>query len=210
VAVKVGDNRVHVLLEDNMKRLATTFCSIALALTTAAGYAQKPVQVRGEISAFDGKSLLVKAADGKAVDIEVTDKAELTLNQPITLAEVKSGDFLAVTSMKREDGNLTAYEVRRFVKPVNPGHRPFRGRSDQTMTNASVSAMVQSAMGRELTLTYEGGSQKIVVPENAAIYTQVPGQRSHLVPGAVVFLNAAAAEDGKLTAQRIQVTPRKQ
>jgi hypothetical protein len=210
VAVKVGDNRVHVLLEDNLKRLATTFCSIALALATAAGYAQKPVQVRGEISAFDGKSLSVKAADGKAVDIEVTDKAELILNQPITLAEVKSGDFLAVTSMKREDGNLTAYEVRRFLEPVNPGHRPFLGRSDQTMTNASVSAMVQSATGRELTLTYEGGSQKIVVPENAAIYTQVPGQRSHLVPGAVVFLNAAAAEDGKLTAQRIQVTPRKQ
>jgi hypothetical protein len=54
VAVKVGDNRVHVLLEDYMKRLASTFCSFALALASAAGYAQKPVQVRVEISAFDG------------------------------------------------------------------------------------------------------------------------------------------------------------
>ena len=192
-----------------MKQLATTFCSIALALATTAGYAQKPVQVRGAISAFDGKSLSVKAADGKAVDIEVSDKAELIFNQPIKLADIKSGDFLAVTSMKREDGSLTAYEVRRFPKPLNPGHRPFQGRDDQTMTNASVSAVVQSANGRELTLTYEGGSQKIVVPENAAIYTQVPAQRSHFVPGAVIFLNATAAEDGKLTAQRVQVTPAK-
>ena len=191
-----------------MNQLAITFCSIALALATTAGYAQKPVQVRGAISAFDGKSLSVKDADGKTVNVEIADKAELILNQPITLADVKSGDFLGVTSMKREDGSLTAYEVRRFAKPVSPGHRPFQGRSDQTMTNASVSAMVQSASGRELTLTYEGGSQKIVVPENAAIYTQVPAQRSHLVPGTAVFLNATD-EGGKLSASRIQLTPAK-
>ena len=189
-----------------MKQLAITFCSIALALATTAGYAQKPVQVRGAISAFDGKSLSVKDADGKTVNVEIADKAELILNQPITLADVKSGDFLGVTSMKREDGSLTAYEVRRFPKPLNPGHRPFQGRNDQTMTNASVSAMVQSANGRELTLTYEGGSQKIVVPDSAAIYTQVPAQHSHLVPGAAVFLNATE-EGGKLSASRIQVTP---
>jgi len=31
--------------------------------------------------------------------------------------------------------------VRRFPKPLNPGHRPFDGRDDQTMTNATVGAM---------------------------------------------------------------------
>jgi len=191
-----------------MKQLAITFGSIALGLAIAAAYAQTPVQVRGAISAFDGKSLSVKDGDGKAVNIEVTDKAEIILNQRIKLADIKSGDFLAVTSMKREDGSLTAYEVRRFSKPSNPGHRPFQGRSDQTMTNASVTALVQSTNGHELTLAYEGGSQKIVVPENAAIFTQVPGQRSQLVPGAVVFLNAAD-DGGKLSAVRIQVTPAK-
>src|SRR5262245_59013578 len=158
-----------------MKQLATTLCSIALGLTIAAAHAQQPVQVRGAISTFDGKSLSVKEADGKAVDIAVTDKTEIIFNQPIKLAEIKPGDFLAVTSMKRDDGSLTAYEVRRFPKPSNPGHRPFQGRNDQTMTNASVSAMVQSANGQELTLTYDGGAQKVVVPANAAIYTQVPG-----------------------------------
>lgn len=75
------------------------------------------------------------------------------------------------------------------------------------MTNATVSATVQSASGAELMLTYEGGSQKIVVPEGASISTLVPGERSHLVPGAIVRLTAAPAADGKLTAQRIQVSP---
>ena len=122
-------------------------------------------------------------------------------------ADIKPGDFLAVTSMKRDDGTLTAFEVRRFPKPLNPGHRPLDGRSDQTMTNATVAATVQSASGRELTLTYEGGSQKVVVPEGASISVLVPGDRSQLVPGAAVNLTAAPGAGGKLTAQRIQVSP---
>jgi hypothetical protein len=108
--------------------------------------------------------------------------------------------------MKRADGALTAFEVRRFRKPLSPGHRPFEGRDDQTMTNATVSATVQSASGRELTLTYDGGSQKIVVPENASVSMLVPGERSQLVPGAMVNLTAAPGPDGKMTATRVQVS----
>jgi hypothetical protein len=111
--------------------------------------------------------------------------------------------------MKRGDGTLTAYEVRRFPKPLNPGHRPFDGKSDQTMTNATVGAMVQATSGRELTMTYDGGSQKIAVPESAAISELVPGNRSQLVPGAPVNLTANPGDGGKLTAIRIQVSPPK-
>lgn len=178
-----------------------------LALASAAADAQEPTRVRGTIAASDGKVFSVKSADGKSVDVQLGEKTEIVFTQPIKLADIKPGDFLAVTSMKRDDGSLTAYEVRRFPKPVNPGHRPFEGRSDQTMTNASVSAVVQSTSGRELTLTYEGGSQKIVVPENASISMLVPGERAQLVPGAAVNLAAAPGSDGKLTVLRVQVSP---
>ena len=77
------------------------------------------------------------------------------------------------------------------------------------MTNATVSATVQSAKGRELTLTYKGGSQNIVVPEDASISMLVPGNRSQLVDGARVNLTALPDGDGKLTAVRIQVSPLK-
>jgi Domain of unknown function (DUF5666) len=169
----------------------------ALALSAAA---QAPTRVRGTISAFDGKTLTV---DGKA-QVLVGEKTEIVFTQPIALAEIKPGDFLGVTSVKRPDGTLTAYEVRRFPKPLNPGHRPFDGRDDQTMTNATVGAMVQAASGRELTLTYEGGAQKILVPENASISTLVPGSRAQLVPGAPVSLTM----DAERVALRIQVSPR--
>lgn len=181
-----------------------SFC--ALFALTGAALAQTDVRVRGTITASDSRVFSVKSADGKSVDIGLGEKSVIVFLQPIALADIKPGDFLAVTSSKAGDGALTALDVRRFPKPLNPGHRPLGGRNDQTMTNATVSATVQSAKGRELTLTYEGGSQKITVPESASISTQVPGDRSQLVAGAAVNLTAAEA-GGKLTAVRVQVSP---
>ena len=185
-------------------RAALLLCS--LALITAVAHAQTAVRVRGTITASDGNVFSVKSGDGKSVYIQIAEKTVIVVTQPIALADIKLGDFLGVTSKKRVDGTLMAFEVRRFPKPLNPGHRPFEGRNDQTMTNATVSAMVRSASGRELTLTYEGGSQKIVVPENSSISILVPGDRSQLVPGATVNLTAAPGADGKMTATRVQVT----
>jgi hypothetical protein len=178
-----------------------------LALASFAADAQAPTRVRGTIAASNGNVFTVNAPGGKGVDIQLAEKTVIVFTQPIALADIKPGDFLGVTSMKHKDGTLTAVEVRRFPKPVNPGHRPFDGKDDQTMTNATVSATVQSANGRELTLTYDGGSQKVVVPESASISTLVPGNPSQLVPGAAVNLTASPGADGKLTAVRVQVSP---
>jgi hypothetical protein len=174
--------------------------ALSLSLICAAAPAQ-PTRVRGTISGFDGKTLLI---DGKT-KVLVGEKTEIVFTQPITLADIKPGDFLGVTSTKGPGGQLTASEVRRFPKPLNPGHRPFDGRDDQTMTNATVGAMVQATSGRELTMTYEGGSQKITVPENASISALVPGTPKQLVPGAPVNLT----HDADKVALRIQVGPPK-
>lgn len=178
------------------------FLALALMLGCAASQAQ-PARVRGTISAFDGKVLSVRDAGGAAVQVQVGEKTEIVFTKPMALSEIRPGDFLAITSAKRPDGTLTAHEVRRFPKPLNPGHRPFDGRDDQTMTNATVGAMVQAASGRELTMTYEGGSQKIVVPESASVSGLVPGSRDQLVPSAPVNLTM----DASRVALRIQVGP---
>ena len=162
-------------------------------------------RVRGTIAAFDGKVLSVTDARGAAAQVTVGDKTEIVFAKPIALSEIKPGDFLGVTSMKHGDGKLIAYEVRRFPKPLNPGHRPFDGRDDQTMTNATVGALVQSTSGRELTMTYEGGAQKIAVPENASVSTLVPGSSAQLVRGAPVNLT----HDANRVALRVQVGPPK-
>jgi hypothetical protein len=170
---------------------------IALGVTQV----QAQTRVRGIITASEGSAFTV---DGKT-QVRVGEKTEIVFTQPVTLADIKPGDFLGVTSVKHAEGKLIAYEVRRFPKPVNPGHRPFDGRDDQTMTNATVGATVQSANGRELTLTYDGGSQKVTVPTDASVSTLVPGNRSQLVVGAPVNLT----HDPSGMALRIQVGPKR-
>ena len=167
--------------------------------------AQAPIRVRGTITGVSGDVIAVKTGDGRNVDIHLGEKTNIVFAQPIAVGEIKPGDFLAVTSLKRQDGTLAAYDVRRFPKPVNPGHRPFDGGDDQTMTNAALSTMVDTTKGRELTLSYEGGSQKVVVADTAAISTLVPGQRSQLVAGSYVNLTYAPEADGKLAARNIEV-----
>src|SRR4029453_17016033 len=173
------------------------FAAALLALGIGLNEADAQTRVRGTITAADANSLTV---DDKT-QVRLGEKTEIVFTQPVTLAEIKPGDFLGVTSVKHADGKLIAYEVRRFPKPLNPGHRPFDGRDDQTMTNATVGATVQSANGRELTMTYDGGTQKITVPQDASVSTLVPGQRSQLVPGAPVSLTM----DPQNVALRIQV-----
>ena len=172
----------------------------------APSFGQSPVRVRGAIASVDGDAFSVRTSDDKSVRARLTDKSEIVVTRPIKITEIKTGDFLAVTSAKGSDGTLTAYEVRRFPKPSNPGHRPFDGGKDQTMTNATVSVMVEAAKGREVTLVYEGGSQKIIVPENAAISMLVEGDRTHIKPGSTVNMTAVPGEQGILNALRIQVS----
>jgi hypothetical protein len=174
--------------------------SLALLLALVAFGASAQERVRGVIS--EVKDNVVSIGDKQ---VRLGDRTEIVYLQPILLGDIKPGDFLGVTSMKGPGGQLTAVEIRRFPKPLNPGHRPFDGRDDQTMTNASVEALVQAASGRELTLTYPGGSQKIVVPQSASISTQVAGNRSQLVPGAPVSLT----HDANGVALRIQVGAKK-
>lgn len=183
------------------RRTSVVFLLI-LGLAIGVSDARAQTRVRGTISALDGNTLTV---DGKE-RITLGENTEIVFTQPIKLAEIKPGDFLGVTSVKHPDGKLVAYEVRRFPKPINPGHRPFDGRDDQTMTNASVGTVTQAASGRELTMTYEGGAQQIVVPENASVSTLVPGNRAQLVRGAPVSLT----HDTSRVALRIQVSPPKQ
>ena len=164
--------------------------------------ASAQTRIRGTVERVSGDTISVKSSAGN-VDVQLTDKTTITFAQPIALADVKPGDFLGVTSVRR-GGNLVAYDLRRFPKPVNPGHRPFDGSKDQTMTNAAVEATVGSASGRELNLTYEGGSQKVMVSDTASVTTLVPGQRSQIVQGSYVSLLADEA-GGKMTARSVEV-----
>jgi len=181
-------------------RSRAVFAAALLALGIGLSEADAQTRVRGTITALDGASFTV---DGRT-QVRLADTTQIVFAQPMALADIKPGDFVGVTSNKAQDGTLTAVEVRRFPGALNPGHRPFDGRNDQTMTNATVGQLVQSASGRDLVLTYPDGMQRVTVPQNASISDLVPGNRGQLVPGAPVNLT----HDASGVALRVQVGPK--
>src|SRR2546422_11361096 len=139
--------RIRLLTSPYKEEPMRSLALLALSLIAAVAFAQPNVRVRGAISAFDGKALAVKDADGKSFDILLVDKTEIVFAKPIALAEIQAGDFLGVTSMKRGDGTLTAYEVRRLPQPPHPRPPPFRRPDGQTTTNPHDPPISQTTRG---------------------------------------------------------------
>jgi len=192
-----------------MTSLPMRLAGMAAAAALAAGVAHAQptnVRVRGTIEQLDGNVLKVKSRDGKSLQIELAANAAVNATRKITLADIKPGDYVGVTSRKRPDGSMSALEVH-VLPPVAPsGHFPWDLEPDTMMTNANVTAKVAGSGGNELTLDYKTGSQKIYVPDSAPIAATVPGDRTLLKPGETVFLIAQSGPDGKLSAARVQVS----
>lgn len=186
-------------------RIACT-AAVLFALVGTLAEAQTPMRIRGTITALEGNVLSVKSRDGKDLRINLADNLGVSATKAITMADIKPGDYVGSAAMKRADGTLVALEVHLLPPSVPEGHTPWDLEPGSTMTNATLKAVVQAAGGREMTLEYKGGSQKIVVPEGVPMATTVPGDRSLLVPGAYVFMVAQVAADGKISAARIQVS----
>ena len=186
-------------------RIAAALAVLAL-VAPAADAQQKPVRVRGTITAIDGNVLSVKSRDGKDLKLNLSDKLGVAVARPIKFEDIKQGDYVGSATTKRADGALVALEVHYLPPAVPPGHTPWDLAPGSMMTNANVEAMVAAAGKRELTLKYKDGMQKILVPEGVPIVRAVPGSRADLKAGEYIFTVAQVAPDGKITAERIQVS----
>jgi hypothetical protein len=64
------------------------------------------------------------------------------------------------------------------------------------MTNANVVSVVTSTSGRELNLSYKGGSSTVTVPESVPVVTPIPASRADLRAGKSVFLVVTPGASG--------------
>jgi hypothetical protein len=78
------------------------------------------------------------------------------------------------------------------------------GSANTTMTNGSVSSDVASDGAKQITLTYKGGEQTVIVPPTAPVVAVRPGAKSDLTAGKPVFINASR-EDNTITAAAVFV-----
>jgi hypothetical protein len=187
-------------------RVATV--GLGLALAAAQVLAQESVRVRGTITGIDGQVLSVKSREGENLKLNLAPKLSVGTVKALKLEDLKPGDTVGTTAIKGADGVLIARGLHVFEggRLPNPGQRPWDLEPGATMTNATVAAVVQAAKGRELTLTYPGGSQKVIVPRGVPIVAQAPADRSFLKPGEYIFATAQRQADGTLVVERIQVS----
>lgn len=180
--------------------LLLTLISFCTAVT-----AQTNVRVRGTITAFDDNLLSVKSREGKDLQIRLTPDAAVATAKAISLVDLKPGTYVGSTTRK-QGGRLVALTVHTLSPQVPAGYTPWDLEPDTSMTNATLTAVAQVSGGNEITLEYPGGAQKILVPPGTPVVTTVPGSRADLKPGEYIFTGARQEADGKLVAQRIQVS----
>jgi hypothetical protein len=97
------------------------------------------------------------------------------------------------TSSTMTNGSVTAVGGSGSAASVN-----------STMTNGNVGTTTTKGGVRQLSVTYDGGEQNILLPPTAPIVAFVPGDASIVKPGAAVFVNADET-DGKTTAGLVAV-----
>ena len=183
---------------------ALAFAGVALAQTPAG----KLSRIRGEIVSLNGDVLTVHRRSGDTVTIDVKPAVSVSAVKLMQLADIKPGSFVGTTTITGTDGKLTATEVHVFpesARGTGEGHYAWDLGPNSSMTNANVDTVVQGTSGRNLTLSYKGGSNEVTVPANVPVVTFTPAARADLTAGKKVYVVATAASQGAFIAQRVVV-----
>jgi len=165
------------------------------------------VRVRGTITAIDGGVLTVKARDGAEMKLKLADNAPVNEIVKASLADVKTGAYVAVTGLPQPDGSQKALAV--FIFPeaqrgLAEGYRPWDFAANSTMTNATVDNQVKGVDGQTLTVKYKDGEQKVLVTPTTEITEAARKSAADLKPGQKVTVFAAKKQpDGTLEAPNL-------
>ncbi len=187
--------------------LAYALAFFTLFATAASAQNAPPTRIRGTITAIDGKTVKIATREGKSVDVKLADNWAVMSVSSIPASEIKQGSFVGIAS-EGTDANRTAIEVLVFpesARGTGEGHYPWDLKPQSMMTNATVGSLSSASDGQTLKLDYKGGSQTIKVKPGTPIVTFAPGDRADAKVGAKVFLGAAKAADGTLSAARLLV-----
>jgi hypothetical protein len=183
---------------------ALAFASVALAQAPAA----KPSRIRGDIVSVSGDSLTVHRRSGDTVKIDLKADTPVSAVKNIKLSDIQKGSFIGTAATTGTDGKMTATEVLVFpeaARGTGEGHYAWDLSPNSTMTNANVDQIVTGTSGRDLKLSYKGGSNTVTVPENVPVVTFAPATRADLLAGKKVFVVATPVNGTEYAASRVVV-----
>jgi hypothetical protein len=212
---------------NGMMRVLGLSLAAAVALSNAAIAAPQPERLRGIVSAVSANALTVHTATGdvalslKGTHYLTTTKADLStlatdsyigvatkdvageqvaldiIIFPPALKGAAEGHFswdrLPDTTLSGGPSTTSSMTNGSIAVAQNAGANT----TDSSMTNGSVTTASDSNGARQLTVTYKGGEQSVLVPPTASIVTMQFGTVSDIKPGVGIFVNAVA--DGGTT-----------
>jgi len=165
-------------------KLRTLMISAAVALVAAPAFAADaapppapPMLVRGTIASIDAKTVTVTKADGTTITGALSPMTFYAAVEPRRFDQIKSTDFVGITSVPGPNDTLKAEEIH--ILPIHVGegsypwdHHPDGAKKAGSMTNGTV-AMVHSgpttagsmtngtvtgAEGMSMKVTYHGSA----------------------------------------------------
>jgi hypothetical protein len=191
------------------KKLCVFLTTLTLACVSFSQTSDvKPERIRGEIVSLRGDVLTVHRHSGDPVSIEVKPDVAVTALKVVKLSDVKVGSYVGTPAISGLDGKLTATSVLLFpeaARGTQEGHFAYDFGPNSTMTNANVDSLVTAASGRELKLSYKGGSNTVTVPENVPVVTFAPATRADLTSGKQVIVVVTPAQQGVFEAHVVLV-----
>lgn len=185
--------------------LLTLSSSVFLGAADAPPPAMKTMLVRGTIENIDATTLRIKTDKGTDVTAAFTPKTFFAVVEPRTFAQIKSTDFVGITSVPGVGGHLLAEEVH-VIPVVGMGegqypwdHHPSTGRVASSgmgsMTNGTVAPSLPAKAGSMTngTVTASAGAQQLTVTYRGA--QMVNGHcEGHAVAGQTVCTGTAIVD----------------
>ncbi|QCP52981.1 hypothetical protein FAZ95_28185 [Trinickia violacea] len=192
-----------------LKKLCVLLATLTLACVSFAQTSDvKRERIRGDIVSLRGNVLTVHRHSGDNVSIEVEPDVAVTALKVIKLSDVKVGSYVGTPAITGPDGKMTATSVLLFpeaARGTQEGHFAYDFGPNSTMTNANVDSLVTGSSGRELKLSYRGGSNTVTVPGNVPVVTFAPATRADLTSGKKVIVVVTPAQQGVYEAHVVLV-----
>jgi hypothetical protein len=187
--------------------LAALFLAfLALPVHAQAPPQGTPTRIRGTVEKLDGNHLTVKSRDGQSLTVALAPNFTVRGVVTKSIGDIKTGDYVASTSVKGPDGKLKAIEVHIFPESMRgtaEGQLPWDLVPDSIMTNATVEQITAAPQGQILKVTYKGSEAEVTVPPGIPIVGYVPADTGLLQPGTTIFIVARKQADGTLTAASV-------
>lgn len=191
-----------------MNMLKVLIAGAAIFTATAGFAADRPVHLRGEVTAVTAADMTITDRKGVKTTVKLPDQAQVLDVSRTSADAIKENSYLGVAAAPAPEGKVRAMGVMVFPEPargMNEGHFPWDMGDRSTMTNATVAKVTKKASATELEMRFGGKSQQVVL-DKATVYGQfVPGKRELIVVGAKVLVIAAPAADGTLGAAAVMV-----